>query len=155
MSKRFEKVKKFVKEHKTEIVIGTIGIGAAAFVGYKYKMSVNETIAKLGNNNDKETKEALEKLNQTVKFLEHENVAIGIRAEDVCDIANRSLGREESRVVFEIEELKNYIANLDQTKNINKFHRIPEKEARIAELEVQLKDILSDELIIKQAIELF
>ena len=36
---------------------------------------------------------------------------------------------------FEIDELKNFISNLNQELNINKFHRIPEKEARIHELE--------------------
>lgn len=77
------------------------------------------------------------KLNHKTKILN----SIDIRLGKVTSVAKRSIDREIKRVIFEIDELKESISRLDDTININKFSRIPERQARIEELTIQLKEL--------------
>lgn len=56
----------------------------------------------------------------------------------LTEIALNSLDREERRIKFEIQDIWDSIERLDDTKPINKFHKIPKRLARIEELEVDL-----------------
>ena len=55
-----------------------------------------------------------------------------------------SLERELSRINFEIYELKDSIDRLDANVNINKYYRIPERNARIEELIIQKAKVYED-----------
>lgn len=59
----------------------------------------------------------------------------------LTEIALNSLDREERRIKFEIQDIWDSIERLDDTKPINKFHKIPKRLARIEELEVDLLHI--------------
>ena len=63
---------------------------------------------------------------------------------EASGIALRSLYREKADAEFEIETLKEYINNLDPNIKINVFENIPKAKARIAELEIFIKEIISD-----------
>ena len=63
---------------------------------------------------------------------------------EASGIALRSLYREKADAEFEIETLKEYINNLDPNIKINMFENIPKAKARIAELEIFIKEILTD-----------
>lgn len=95
-----EETKKFIKEHKYEIIFGTgfVMVGAAL-------LYCKQDIAKL------------------------------------TEIALNSLDREERRIKFEIQDIWDSIERLDDTKPINKFHKIPKRLARIEELKVDLLHI--------------
>ena len=56
----------------------------------------------------------------------------------LTEIALNSLDREERRIVFEIQDIYDSIERLDDTKPINKFHKIPRRLARIEELKNDL-----------------
>ena len=43
LKERYEKTKNFVKDHKTEILLGTITVAGAILIGYKFKKQ-SETI---------------------------------------------------------------------------------------------------------------
>lgn len=62
----------------------------------------------------------------------------------VKSVAKNSLERELSRINFEIDELKDSIDRLDANVNINKYYRIPERNARIEELIIQKAKIYED-----------
>ena len=64
-----------------------------------------------------------------------------MRLDDLYDIGYNSLKREKARIEFKMDEIKNWIANIDPTININKFENIPKKEKELLELEMQLTDI--------------
>ena len=66
------------------------------------------------------------------------------KLEEASNIALRSLYREKADAEFEIETLKNYINNLDSNIKINIFENIPKAKARIAELEVFIREIDMD-----------
>lgn len=59
-------------------------------------------------------------------------------------IALRSLKREKQDALFEIDQLKDYINNLDANVKINKFVNIPEAEKRINELLDFISEINED-----------
>lgn len=98
-----------------------------------------------------------EKFNKTKEYIKDHKVEIGLviagtgtiflgyklntRLGKVTAVAKRSIDREIKRAVFEIEELKNSIARLDDTIKINKYCRIPERQARIEELTIQLEEL--------------
>lgn len=112
----FEKTKQFVKEHKSELVIGGVAVITTAVLGYK--------------------------VNGYIKDIKLDLKAKDLRISDLTDdlvevvyLHQQNLLRSIKDWEFEIDELKNFISNLNQELNINKFHRIPEKEARIHELE--------------------
>lgn len=63
---------------------------------------------------------------------------------EASGIALRSLRREKADAEFEIESLREYINNLDPNIKINMFENIPKAKARIAELEIFIKEIIMD-----------
>jgi hypothetical protein len=63
---------------------------------------------------------------------------------ETSSIALRSLYREKADAEFEISTLKEYINNLDSNIKINIFENIPKAKARIAELEVFIREIDMD-----------
>lgn len=63
---------------------------------------------------------------------------------EASSIALRSLYREKADAEFEIATLKEYINNLDSNIKINIFENIPKAKARIAELEVFIREIDMD-----------
>ena len=153
LKEKYESVKDFVKEHKTQIVTGVVCVGAAALtgavVGKALSSKTIETVVK-------ETtikQEVIDVLKNRIDWNISETTDAHCRLDRVCEIALNSLGREKDRILFEIDELKNYIANLDHTKTINLFSRIPEKEKMIETLQTQLKQIEFDEGVIKEQID--
>lgn len=62
----------------------------------------------------------------------------------VKSVAKNSLERELRRIDFEIDELKDSIDRLDPSININKYCRIPERNARIEELIIEKTNIYED-----------
>lgn len=62
------------------------------------------------------------------------------------EIGWRSLDREEKRILFEIYDIGNSIERLDKNVPINKFHKIPVREARINELKIELDEVRKDKL---------
>lgn len=146
---KYEKAKTFVKEHKAEIITGVICVGTVAVLGMKLR---NSSTPKNGNQINSIIPEIPKDVMNDVDYLKRRvmNITdVEIRMDNLFDIANNSLKREAARITFEIEELENYIANLDHTKTINVFHRIPEKEKMINDLKLQLDNIKFDKNIIK------
>lgn len=66
------------------------------------------------------------------------------RLAEASSIALRSLYREKADAEFEIGTLNEYINNLNPDIKINIFENIPKAKARIAELEVFIKEINDD-----------
>ena len=78
-------------------------------------------------------------------------IYLGYSYKDVCSkfvkvksVAKNSLERELSRINFEIDELKDSIDRLDANVNINKYCRIPERNARIEELIIQKTEVYKE-----------
>ena len=70
-------------------------------------------------------------------------------AKEQCkEIGGRSLDREEKRILFEIKEIEESIERLDKDAPINKFDRIPRKEARINELNLEYEEVQKDKELI-------
>ena len=158
LKEKYENVKNFVKEHKTQIVTGVICVGAAAITGTVVSKSLSsktvETVIKETTVKESAIKEKIiDVLKNRINWTNSEVIDTHCRLDRVCEIALNSLGREKDRILFEIAELKNYIANLDHTKTINLFSRIPEKEKMIETLNSQLKQIEFDEGLIKEQID--
>ena len=110
----FDKTKKFVKEHKTEILLGGVVVVTTA-IGTKLYLDLDK--------------------------MKTDNKGLMSRISDVTDDLVEVINLHQQNLVrsikdweFEIEELENYISNLDESYNFNKFGRIPEKKARINEL---------------------
>lgn len=155
LKEKWENTKQFVKEHKTEIILGTITIAGVAFLGYKLKdkniiQNVNDEVIDDGTNN----KIIDNFINDRIARNENGLLEQRLDLDTLYDIGYRSLDREDKRIRFEIEELQTYIENLDHTKNINKFHRIPEKEAMIETLKIQLNEIEIDKDQMKEIMEI-
>lgn len=162
-----EKTKKFVKENKTKILIGGICVGASVILGVKIGKEIKEMKQldkQLAGIKIPEVREIpkiqdvpkvknveLDCIKTGMSFMDNDILGLQLKMDTMHDIANNSLGRERSRIIFTIEELETYIANLDHTKTINKFYRIPEKEKMIQDLKIQLKDIEFDQKVIKDA----
>lgn len=139
---KYENAKKFVKEHKTEIIISVVGVGTIAFLGYKcsnYKKA-NLQLSQTNNDMGKE----LTSLKRRVDWYGTTITNLEIGMENIYDMFIRHLTDEESRIVFEMQTLKAYIENLDKTSNINKFVNIPDAEKRLNELAIKLKTIMND-----------
>jgi hypothetical protein len=60
---------------------------------------------------------------------------------EIIEMALESLRREERRIIFEIEELRESIERLKPDAPINKYDKIPRRLARIEELEAELKRV--------------
>ena len=135
LKEKFESAKQFVKEHKTEIVLGTISIGAIAILGVKCNND-----SKLVQSLSKELKETNDKL--VYRGITITNLEIGM--EKMYQMFSGLLNREETRIVFEMKALQEYINNLDSSIKINQFVNIPNAKERINELAIQLKELLND-----------
>ena len=140
----FEKTKKFVKEHKTEIIAGSIVVAGGILVGYKLNKMNNEM--KLLKNTDNaldkvNLEKVLDDIQKKIQFKGCDITDNTMRLDDLYDIGYNSLKREKARIEFKMDEIKNWIANIDPTININKFENIPKKEKELLELEMQLTDI--------------
>ena len=71
------------------------------------------------------------------------------KSKEQCrEIGGRSLDREEKRILFEVEEIRESIERLDKDAPINKFDRIPRKEARINELKIEYEEVQKDKELI-------
>lgn len=139
---KYENAKNFVKEHKTEIIIGVVGVSTIAFLGYKcsnYKKA-NLQLSQTNNDMGKE----LTSLKRRVDWYGTTITNLEIGMEHMYDMFIRHLTDEESRIVFEMQTLNAYIENLDKTSNINKFVNIPDAEKRLNELAIKLKTIMID-----------
>ena len=153
LKEKYENFKTFVKEHKAQIVTGVVCVGTATVTGVALgKMLSNDTVKEM-------TKELVDKdrvvdiLKSRVDWISSTALEAQCRLDTACQLALNSLQREKDRILFEIDELQNYIAKLDQTKTINVFHRIPEKEKMIETLKEQLKQIEFDTSVIRNQID--
>ena len=109
LKEKFQKAKNFVKEHKSQLLLG-----------------------------------AATTISITLVILEE-------MAKEQCkEIGGRSLDREEKRILFEIKEIEESIERLDKDAPINKFDRIPRKEARINELNLEYEEVQKDKELIKE-----
>ena len=107
LKEKFQKAKNFVKEHKSQLLLG-----------------------------------AATTISITLVILEE-------MAKEQCkEIGGRSLDREEKRILFEIKEIEESIERLDKDAPINKFDRIPRKEARINELNLEYEEAQKDKELI-------
>lgn len=140
----FEKTKKFVKEHKTEIIASSIVVAGGILVGCKLNKMNNEMklLKNTDNTLDKVNLEkVLDDIQKKIQFKGCDITDNTMRLDDLYDIGYNSLKREKARIEFKMDEIKNWIANIDPTININKFENIPKKEKELLELEMQLTDI--------------
>ena len=108
----FKKCRKFVKDYKYEIIIGGIAITVSVAAYVGYKMT-SEQIEDLTNKVTKNGKIALEALRLHVE-----------------------------RINNEIEIIQESIDRLDPESSINKYHKIPERYAKIEELILQRTAII-------------
>lgn len=77
-------------------------------------------------------------------YLGYNYKDVSSKLSKVKSIAKNSLERELSRINFEIDELKDSIDRLDPNSNINKYCRIPERNARIEELIIQKTEVYKE-----------
>lgn len=144
LKEKREQIKTFVKEHKTELLLGAVSIGTIAVLGVKC-------------NKDSKVIQALttELKDMKTKF-DWRGVAITdleIGMENLYRMFSDSLDREQCRIVFEMKALQEYIDNLDKTIKINQIVNIPNAKERINELSIQLEGILKDSEKAKEIME--
>ena len=140
---KYENAKNFMKEHKTEIIIGAISIGTIAFLGYKCSTNKKEMVKMFQDNKNLNIDNDILK-DQTTRFsMRITDLEIGM--ENIYQMFTRSLSREESRIVFEMETLKTYIENLDKDVKINQIVNIPKAQERLNELAISLKELMEDD----------
>ena len=135
LKEKYENVKTFVKEHKTEIILGAVSIGAITVLGTKYNKITKDNQKLVKDFNDLKTQ--FDWRGVVITDLE-------IGMENMCKMFSRSLSREECRIVFEMKALQEYIDNLDKGIKINQIVNIPNAKERMNELSMQLTDILKD-----------
>ena len=135
LKEKYENVKTFVKEHKTEIILGAVGIGAITVLGTKYNKITKDNQKLVKDFNDLKTQ--FDWRGVVITDLE-------IGMENMYQMFSRSLSREECRIVFEMKALQEYIDNLDKGIKINQIVNIPNAKERMNELSMQLTDILKD-----------
>lgn len=109
----FKNCRKFVKEHKNEIIIGgiVITVSVAACVGFKLMT-------------DEKIKDLADKVAKNGK------------------IAKEALRLHLSAIDNDIESIQDSIDRLDPESPINKYHKIPERYAKIEELILQKSAIM-------------
>ena len=135
LKEKYENVKTFIKEHKTEIILGAVSIGAITILGTKYNKITKDNQKIVKDFNDLKTQ--FDWRGVVITDLE-------IGMENMYQMFSRSLSREECRIVFEMKALQEYIDNLDKGIKINQIVNIPNAKERINELSMQLTDILKD-----------
>lgn len=108
LKEKMNNAKEFVKEHKKEIIIGAVGTAVIAALGYKvYK---DRKIIVKGNADIDKLKDSFE---------------------EASDIAEEALTDDIELIDLRIFDIRESINRLDPNENINKFHRIPERERAI------------------------
>ena len=135
LKEKYENVKTFVKEHKTEIILGAISISTITVLGTKYNKITKDNQKLVKDFNDLKTQ--FDWRGIVITDLE-------IGMENMYQMFSRSLSREECRIVFEMKALQEYIDNLDKGIKINQIVNIPNAKERMNELSMQLTDILKD-----------
>lgn len=73
---------------------------------------------------------------------------LNIDMSNAKNVIKKITDREESRIIFEIQTLEQYIRDLNPEIKINKFVNIPNAEERIVDLQMQLKQVRIDRSII-------
>ena len=109
----FEKCKEYVKEHKNEIIIGGIVIAVSVGACVGFKIISDDKIKELAEKVAKNGKIALEALRLHIDGIDND--------------------------IFALQES---IDGLDPESPINKFHKIPERLAKIEELKLAKSAIM-------------
>ena len=115
LREKYENCKNFVKEHKSEIITGTVCVvltGTASLIGFK-----------ILNDKLKET---------NLKVAKNGN------------IAKRALRLHLDKALIERKDTVESIARLDPEVPINKFHLIPEREHTVASLDAFINYVLNE-----------
>lgn len=115
LKEKYESCKKFIKEHKSEIITGAVCIivtGTASAIGFK-----------ILNDELKET---------NLKVAKNRN------------IAKRALRLHLDKALIEKKDIVESIGRLDPDVPINKFYHIPERENRVASLDSFIEFVLRE-----------
>ena len=112
---KYKNCKKFIEEHKTEIITGTVCVvltGTASLIGYKILndklKDTNRKVAKNGN------------------------------------IAKRALKLHLDKARIDKKDIVESIDRLDPDVPINKFYHIPERESKMASLDAFIEYVLTE-----------
>lgn len=115
LREKYESCKKFIEEHKSEIITGTVCVvltGTASAIGFKFfndkLKDTNLKVAKNGN------------------------------------IARRALQLHLDKALIEKKDTVASIARLDPEVPINKFHLIPEREHKVENLDTFIEYVLKE-----------
>lgn len=115
LREKYEDCKEFIKEHKSEIITGTVCVmltGTASLIGYKILndklKETNRKVAKNGN------------------------------------IARRALKLHLDKAIIDKKDIVNSIERLDPNVPINKFYTIPEREHKIESLDKFIEYVLNE-----------
>lgn len=103
----FEKCKDYIKEHKNEIIIGGIAITVSVAACVGLKITYDSKLKELADKVTKNGKIAIEALRLHITAIDND-----------------------------IFSLQDSIERLDPESRINKFHKIPERKAKIEELKL-------------------
>ena len=115
LREKYENCKKFIEEHKSEIITGTVCViltGTASAIGFKVL-----------NDNLKDT---------NLKVAKNGN------------IARRALQLHLDKALIEKKDTVDSIARLDPNVPINKFHLIPEREHKVENLDAFIEYVLRE-----------
>lgn len=144
LKEKREQIKTFVKEHKTELLLGAVSIGTIAVLGVK--CNKDSKVIQTLTTELKDMKTKFDWRGVVITDLE-------IGMENIYRMFSDSLDREQCRIVFEMKALQEYIDNLDKTIKINQIVNIPNAKERINELSIQLQNILKDSEKAKEIME--
>ena len=144
LKEKYEQVKTFVKEHKTELLLGAVSVGTITILGFKYNK--DSKVIQTLTTDLKDMKDKFDWRGMVITNLE-----IGL--ENIYQMFSGSLDREQCRIVFEMKALQEYIDNLDKEIKINQIVNIPKAKERLNELSIQLTDLLKDSEKAKEIME--
>ena len=115
LREKYENCKKFIEEHKSEIITGTVCViltGTASAIGFKiFNDKLKETNIKVAKNGN---------------------------------IARRALQLHLDKALIEKNDTVASIARLDPEVPINKFHLIPEREHKVENLDAFIEYVLKE-----------
>ena len=115
LREKYESCKKFIEEHKSEIITGTVCVvltGTASAIGFKiFNDKLKETNLKVAKNGN---------------------------------IARRALQLHLDKALIEKKDTVASIARLDPEVPINKFHLIPEREHKVENLDAFIEYVLKE-----------
>ena len=115
LREKYKNCKKFIAEHKSEIITGTVCViltGTASLIGYKV---LNDKL--------KET---------NLKVVKNGN------------IAKRALQLHLDKACIDKKDIVESIGRLDPDVPINKFYHIPERESKMASLDAFIEYVLNE-----------